>query len=57
MDEKQLFYFDGGVGDILEVYEDKVIIKHKGILNFFAMGIKGDKTIYYACLLYTSRCV
>lgn len=50
MDEMQLFYFDGGVGDILEVYEDKVIIKHKGILNFFAMGIKGDKTIYYANL-------
>lgn len=50
MEEKQLFYFDGGVGDILEVYEDKVIIKHKGVLNFFAMGIKGDKTIYYTNL-------
>jgi hypothetical protein len=24
-----------------------VILKHKGVLNFFAMGLKGDKTIYY----------
>ena len=44
MDEKQLFYFDGGVGDILEVYEDKVIIKHKraglvsGRIQFSLLG-------------------
>ena len=37
MDEKQLFYFDGGVGDILEVYEDKVIQRH---LEFFCNGNK-----------------
>lgn len=45
-----VFEFDGGVGDTLIVYEDRVIIKHKGVLNFMAMGIHGDKTIYYADL-------
>lgn len=47
MDEKELFHLDGGVGDILSVYNDYVVIQHKGVLNFLAMGIKGDKTIYY----------
>ena len=47
MTENKVFHFDGGVGDILDVYEDRVVISHKGVLNFLAMGIKGDKTIYY----------
>lgn len=47
MIENKVFYLDGGTGDILEVYEDRIVISHKGVLNFFAMGIKGDKTIYY----------
>lgn len=34
-------------GDGLKVYEDRIVISHSGVLNFFAMGIKGDKTIYY----------
>lgn len=42
-----VYYLDGGVGDILVVYEDRILIRHKGALNFFAMGIKGDKTVYY----------
>lgn len=46
--EKTVYEFDGGVGDILLVYEDRVVLRHKGVLNFFAMGIKGDKTLYYA---------
>ena len=48
--EKPVYEFDGGVGDRLTVYEDRVIIKHKGVLNFMAMGIHGDKTIYYSDL-------
>lgn len=46
--EKPIYELDGGVGDILFVYEDRVMIRHKGALNFLAMGIKGDKTLYYA---------
>jgi len=45
--ERIVFELDGGVGDILVVYEDRVIIKHKGALNFLAMGMQGDKTLYY----------
>ena len=41
-----IYEFDGGVGDILFVYEDRIVIRHKGVLNFFAMGMKGDKTVY-----------
>lgn len=48
--EKAVFEFDGGVGDKLTVYEDRIVIKHKGVLNLMAMGIHGDKTIYYSDL-------
>lgn len=48
--EKHVFDFDGGVGDKLTVFEDRIVIKHKGALNFMAMGIHGDKTIYYSDL-------
>ncbi len=44
-EENCLFYLDGGVGDIIEVYKDKLIIMHKGAMNFLAMGLKGDKMI------------
>lgn len=47
---EEIYEFNGGVGDILLVYEDRIQIKHKGVLNFLAMGIKGDKTIYYTDL-------
>ena len=47
-EEKVVHELDGGVGDILLVYEDRVVIKHKGFLNLMAMGIKGDKTLYYS---------
>ncbi len=43
-----VYALDGGVGDRLHVFEDKVILQHKGVLNFFAMGVKGDKTLYYS---------
>ncbi|MBQ9803025.1 MAG: SHOCT domain-containing protein [Clostridia bacterium] len=43
-----VYALDGGVGDCLHVFEDRVVIQHKGVLNFFAMGIKGDKTLYYS---------
>ena len=42
---KMWYVLDGGIGDILEVYEEHIVIKHKGVLNMLAMGIKGDKTI------------
>ena len=42
-----IFDFKSSVGDGLKVYEDRIVISHSGVLNFFAMGIKGDKTIYY----------
>ena len=42
-----IFGFKSSVGDGLKVYEDRIVISHSGVLNFFAMGIKGDKTIYY----------
>lgn len=45
--DKLIFDFKSSVGDGLKVYEDRIVISHSGVLNFFAMGIKGDKTIYY----------
>ena len=30
----------------LEVYENKIIIKRKGVLAFMTQGLKGDKEIY-----------
>ena len=48
--ENLIFDFKSSVGDALKVYEDRVVIKHSGVLNFFAMGIKGDKTIFYSDL-------
>lgn len=45
--EKAVFEFDGGVGDKLTVFEDRIVIKHKGALNFLAMGINGDKVVYF----------
>ena len=41
------YTFDGGAGDILSIHADCIVIKHKGIINALAMGIKGDKTVYY----------
>lgn len=48
--EKPVFFFDGGIGDKLTVYEDRLVIKHKGVLNLMSMGIHGDKTIYFTDL-------
>lgn len=45
---EEIYKLDGGVGDILLVYEDRIVIQHKGVLNAFAMGLKGDKTLYYS---------
>ena len=46
--EKPVYKLDGGVGDILFVYDDRVVLHHEGFLNLLAMGVKGDKTLYYA---------
>lgn len=41
------YILEGGVKDTLVVFEDRVIIRHKGVANILAMeGITGDKTIY-----------
>ncbi len=45
--DKVIFEFVGGVGDELTVYEDRMILKHKGVRNFLAMGVNGDKVVYY----------
>ncbi|OGW84740.1 MAG: hypothetical protein A3C35_01235 [Omnitrophica bacterium RIFCSPHIGHO2_02_FULL_46_11] len=34
-----------GVGELLEVYEEKVAITPKGMVGFLAKGLKGTKTI------------
>lgn len=46
----EVFEFNGGMGDILLVYEDCIVIKHKGVLNAISMGVHGDKTIFYSDL-------
>lgn len=50
MEDSVVLRFDGGIGDILLVYEDKVVIQHKGLLNMMAMGMKGDKTIFISSI-------
>ena len=47
MENESPIYKVGAVGDTLLVYDDRVVIQHKGVLNLFTQGIKGDKTIYY----------
>ena len=47
MAEPYVFYFEGFSGDNLYVYEDRIVIQHKGLLNTMAMGVHGDKTIFY----------
>lgn len=41
------YIFDGGAGDILSIHTDCIVIKHRGVMNALAMGVKGDKTVYY----------
>ena len=45
---KPLYILDGGLKDIIYVYEDYIVISHRGVLNALAMGIKGDKTLYFS---------
>lgn len=40
-----------GVGDLLEVFEDKVTITPKGILGFMNKGLKGTKTIPFSSII------
>ena len=46
-DDDYEYRLDGGVGDCLYVYEDRVVIQHKSLASIIANGLKGDKTIYY----------
>lgn len=45
-----IFDFKSSVGDGLKVFEDRIVISHSGVLNLLAMGVKGDKTVYYSDL-------
>ncbi len=45
-----IYEFDGDVGDILFVYEDRIVIRHKGITNFF-LGMAESKTIFYSDMI------
>lgn len=46
MDNNKVIYeFNGGIGDTLTIYPDKMIIG-KGSINLFSKSIKGYKTIY-----------
>lgn len=37
-----------GIGDTLEVYENYIVLRHTGALNYFAQqGLKGDKRVLY----------
>lgn len=48
MDETVVFNIDCGYGgDMLTVYTDKVVIRHRGAINFLTMGLQGEKTIYF----------
>lgn len=44
---EKLRYVAKGANGQLEAYEDKVVIKRKGVLGVLSQGIKGDRTIYY----------
>jgi len=39
-----------GVQDLLEVFDDKVLITPKGILGFMNKGLKGTKTIPFTSI-------
>lgn len=44
MEEKKIFSFKGLNGQIT-VYEDKIVITHKGLMGFLSQGFSGAKTI------------
>ncbi len=42
-----IYEVKGMYSSILEVFENKLIIKRQGIASFFIYGLKGDKTIFF----------
>lgn len=42
----RLIYRAEGIGDVLELYEHKITIKRKGLMNFLSKGLQGDKDIF-----------
>ena len=48
MEEGLVYNFNGGAGDILLVYEDRIVIRRVGLGNALIMGLKGDKTIFFS---------
>ena len=42
-----MYYIEGGTGDRLDVYENYIIIRHKGFFRFlFKQEMQGDRLIY-----------
>jgi len=39
-----------GVGELLEVYEDRLAITPKGVMGFLSKGLKGTKTIPFTSI-------
>lgn len=42
-----IYEVKGMYSSVLEVFENKLIIKRQGIASFFIYGLKGDKTIFF----------
>jgi hypothetical protein len=51
--EKEPVFKMKGVGDELEVFEDKLTITPKGMLGLMAKGLKGTKTIPFTSITAT----
>lgn len=48
MEENVVMTLKGYKGDSVILYDDRLVISHRGVLNMLSMGIQGDKTIYYS---------
>tara|TARA_B100001964_G_C13847041_1_gene428441 strand:+ start:32 stop:625 length:594 start_codon:yes stop_codon:yes gene_type:complete len=49
-DPNLIFEMNGGIGDILKVYKDKITITPKGTIGFLTKGLQGTKTIPYTSI-------
>ena len=49
-DVNPVFEMDGSLGDLLQIYEDKITITPKGAIGFLTKGLQGTKTIPYTSI-------
>lgn len=42
-----VFELNSGVGDVLKLYDDRLVITQEGIMGAISRGLSGGKTIYY----------